>query len=601
MGDPAQTQPLDDTTEERLRELSFLYQLNLALRRRGDEAVLADFLERLAGGIPYDAGVVFRRDVESHEVVPFVGRATGHEVLSRAALPEALRDMSDVTALTEDDRASTDAIWPEASVRAGVVVPLRVDGQFVGAMALGRLDARPFSRRELRMLRVLGEQVAHTMDYHLARQALEKQVRELGELRDHALAASHAKGDFLATMSHELRTPLNAVIGMTQLLAQTELTPHQHELVRTVRKSGEILLTIIHDILDFSKIEAGRLELDTQPFNLRACVEEVINILQPDAGMKGLSIVLRCSSRVPQTVYGDALRLRQILINLINNAIKFTHEGGVWVKVWAERLGVTRASDRTMFKVNISVRDSGIGIARPLQEKLFQTFSQVDSSARRRYGGTGLGLVICKRLCEMMGGDIRVESEPGAGTTFSFSIRIPGDVPQPGQCFTPEHSAPQKLMAFGLPSQPPEVLVVEDNPVNQRVIQMLLQKIGCRSDVASNGHEAIQAMVRKTYPIVLMDLQMPEMDGITATREIRARWTNGPKIVALTANAFEEDREQCLRAGMNDFLTKPVRLDQLAEVILRSVASPAVERTAWPSIHVTSARPTTGSTPPRAL
>ena len=572
-------------------------------------------------------------------------------------------------------------------------IPVMVSGLVYGTLNFSSSKPRQTACKalEIELLKLMAQWVGGALERQLAAEELERS-------RDKALAGTRAKSEFLATMSHEIRTPMNGVIGMTGVLLNTNLTPQQIDFVETIRSSGDALLTIINDILDFSKIESGKLELEKQPFVLRNCIEDVLDLLATKAAEKGLELAYQISPSTPQAIMGDMTRLRQILLNLLSNAVKFTDTGEVIVSVSASIL------EGQNYQLQFSVRDTGIGIPDHKRERLFQPFSQVDASTTRKYGGTGLGLVVSKRLSEIMGGTMWVESKVDHGSTFYFTMIIPS-APDFAPVKTEEYHlqlAGKKLLIVGdnatnrkiltlqaqswgmesfaaqsgfealewlrqnphfdlaiLDMQMPEmdgltlaakirqlpryqdlplvmltsigmsevskkaqdlnfaaflnkpikqsqlynvlsgilvdvtirwessqskscqietnlaqkfplrILLAEDNLVNQKVALNILQRMGYRADIAANGFEVLEALYRQSYDVVLMDVQMPEMDGLTATRQICSQWKRDqrPQIIAMTANAMEGDRELCLEAGMDNYLSKPIRIQELIEVL----------------------------------
>ena len=569
-----------------------------------------------------------------------------------------------------------------------------------GTLFWNELDIAPVHDEQGRLTHFVGIQNDIT-ERKMAEEELAHKNRELDQALEAASAATRAKSEFLANMSHEIRTPLNAIIGMTGLLLDTALSKEQREYAETVRISGDVLLSVINDILDFSKIEAGKMEMEQQPFDLVDCVKASLDLLAPNAAEKGIEMIYTIDEGTPAILIGDVTRLRQVLVNLLSNAVKFTSGGEVVVSVSSRLIGDPQAAPAER-EVHFSVRDTGIGIPRERIGRLFQPFSQVDASTTRRYGGTGLGLVISKRLVEMMGGSIWVESDVGKGSVFHFTIRVkappqqqrispgaaqaemagkrvlivddntsnrtiltrqiqswgmqtqdaasgpaalayirageqfdvavldiqmpemdgltladeihkllPGlplimlssigarDSDDPRPWITAYLTKPirpvelygimvnvlrgqpvaiqKRTSEMSLDSQmaqrhPLHILLAEDNIVNQKVTARILERLGYRADIVANGYEVIEALERQRYDVVLMDVQMPEMDGLEAARRICRRWPKEerPRLIAMTAYALEGDREWCLAAGMEDYITKPVRIEELVDALERS-------------------------------
>jgi PAS domain S-box-containing protein len=374
--------------------------------------------------------------------------------------------------------------------------------------------------------------------------------------------AELAKQEFIAMISHEIRTPITSVTGMASLLLNTNLTVEQQDFAETIYHSGEALLRIVNDILDFSKIESGKLELELQPFELRRCIHEAINLVSSLAREKRLKLTFIDTPELPNVIVGDITRLRQIILNLLSNAIKFTEIGRVEISAIARQ----HEDHKHTYEIQFTVKDTGVGIPRDRLEYLFKAFSQVNASITRQYGGTGLGLAICKQLCELMGGRIWVESQPGIGSTFFFTITA--KVVQEAVVNVTDNTKIDTQMAE---QHPLTILLVEDNMINQRMIRLMLQRMGYQPDVANNGLEALLALRRQLYNVVLMDVQMPEMDGITATEHIKQEWSSDscPRIVALTASAMWTERDRALASGMDDYLVKPIRIAELMQLLKR--------------------------------
>jgi PAS domain S-box-containing protein len=537
---------ISDTTERKRVEDAVVRTLSLlesTMESTADGILVADG----KGGI-----VRFNGKFVEMWRIPGTVLAAQDDNVAIAFVLDQLKDPESFVATVRDLYGAPEKVsFDTLELKDGRVFERYSQPQRVGAVVEGRV----WSFRD-----VTARTVA-TAELHESNRRLEAATARANQMATRAEFANAAKSDFLANMSHEIRTPMNGVLGMSEILLDLCVSEEQRDCAEVIYKSGQAMMAVVNDILDFSKIEAGQLAIESYPFHMDTLMTDVAELLRAGAHAKGLALAVTIDGPGLEVVSGDAGRIRQVVTNLMNNAIKFTDTGGV--KLHA----VGRESSAGRAQWEISVIDSGIGIASEQLPDLFDRFTQADTSTTRRYGGTGLGLAICRQLATLMGGRIEASSTPGEGSTFRLVLTLPLSAQvEPAESEEAVLDAPEPSVTAGM-----RILLAEDNPFNQKVAQALLSRLGCLVDVAATGHEAVRLAQGMPYDLILMDCQMPEMDGYKATGAIRQAggWIGATPIIAMTAHAMPGDRDRCLAAGMDDYLSKPVRAEAVREMLKR--------------------------------